>query len=86
MINEAQLNLTSVEEAYGEVEANERMPMVEMSIKLAVEEAWRPARNQIGVVVEFAAAAKLVVGVYEKEPPPVPQAVPVFEITPVEEN
>jgi len=42
-----------------------------------VVEAWRPALNQIGVEVAFAVAPKLVVGVQENAPPPVPQEVVV---------
>jgi hypothetical protein len=40
-----------------------RNPAVLISERFAVELACRPARNQIGVFVEFAAAPKFVVGV-----------------------
>ena len=45
---------------FEEVEMKPSFPYILVSTKFAVDDAWRPAWNQIGVEVEFTATPKLV--------------------------
>ena len=65
-----------VEEALAVVEAKLSTPIVEMSEKRAVDDAWRPPWNQIGVEVELTLRPKFVFAVNGKEPPVPVESVP----------
>src|SRR3989338_780352 len=80
--------------AQGEVVPNPKLPVEESNRNpetpalpnLIVEEAFNPPKSESAVEVALVLAPKLRVGVNENVPPPVPHAVPVFEMSPVTEN